>query len=175
MPGVDGITVCKQLKEDPWTAKIPVLIMTASDSDERRAEALLAGADDLASKPFRPKEFLLRIANKIQKAREHGEKAPVQEILKCGNLTLDLGRLEASIDGRSVQLSVIEIQLLRLLIRHKTQILRRDFLLDAVWHDKDVSDRVVDNHIVSLRKKLTDFDHEIVSVYGAGYGIKPHR
>ena len=176
MGGMDGIATSKALRETSATRDIPIIMMTATNDDDRRADALLAGVDDLVSKPFRPKEFLLRILGKLRaKAHDEGAAVCLQEVLTCGNLTLDPNRMEATIDGHHMELTVIDMKLLRFFIRNKGLILSREQIPDAVWHDRSVSDRVVDNRALSLRKKLADFDHEIVSVYGAGYGLKSRQ
>lgn len=169
MPGMDGIEVCRRLKHEQTTCAIPIILITASDDDDCRLRGLQAGADDLVSKPFRLKEITFRIQSKIQLARE--QRLPA-ELLPCGNLVLDCPNFKASIAGKSIDLTRMESALLRILIRHGGHIVGREVLLNAVWNGKDVSNRVVDNHVLTLRKKLVGFDHEIVSVYGGGYGIK---
>jgi two-component system alkaline phosphatase synthesis response regulator PhoP len=171
MPGVDGIQVCRTLKSEPATKSIPIIMITATNDDDRRAEALLAGADELTSKPFRPREFLVRINSIINGS--HGSAIQNEPVLECGNVRLDPNKLEVTVNGTRTDMTVLEIKLLALLIRNRGNILKRQQILDAVWQEKEVLDRVVDNHILSLRRKLAGFDHDLVSVYGAGYGIKP--
>jgi len=172
MPEMDGIAVCRSLRANPATQDISIIMMTATQDDDRRARALLAGADDLASKPFRPREFLVRIDNQIRRSREKTEIHSKKRIVSCGNLTLDFGKLQATVNNQLIDLTVLEFNLLRFFIKNKDQILKRDIILDAFWDEKEVSDRVVDNHILWLRKKLQGFDHELISVYGAGYGLR---
>ena len=175
LPGMDGIEVCRILKGANETRDIPIIIITATSDDDRRAEALLAGADELTSKPFRPREFMVRINALISSSKSAAGSITMEPVLECGNMRLDPNRLEVTINGTLVEMTVLEIRLLALLIRNIGMILKRQQILDAVWQERDVLDRVVDNHILSLRRKLAGFDHELVSVYGAGYGIKPTK
>ena len=176
MVGMNGIEACKAIRATPGISNIPIIMITATHDDERRAEALLAGADDLVSKPFRPKEFIARILAKL--GNSPGQAGEADYVLtprghiSCGNLEIDLDKFEATVGGEPLVLTGIEVKLLKLFVKNKDRILAREQILDAIWKDKSVSDRAIDNHILSLRKKLTTFDHEIVSVYGAGYGLK---
>jgi DNA-binding response OmpR family regulator len=172
MPGMDGTTVCRQLRANANTRQIPIIVMTAIEDDNQRAAALLAGADDLTSKPFRPKEFLIRIENQLRNSQKNQGEILESKVLFCGNLTLDLKKFEAKIDSRSVDLSVSEFSIIKLLVENKDRILNRSEIINTVWIKRNISNRVVDNQILCLRKKLLGFNCEIVSVYGMGYGLK---
>ena len=93
--------------------------------------------------------------------------------LKKGNLTLFVERLEVDAGGTRVPLSVLETRLLAYFLMHADDVLPRKLILTHVWRDVNVSDRTVDAHIVGLRRKIADFDHEIATVYGAGYALRP--
>lgn len=175
MSGMDGIATCRALRAYSSTWNIPVIVMTATNDDDHRAEALILGVADLVSKPFRPKEFMIRILNQLGKDRKTEPEVRRGGIIHCGNLQLDPDSFEASIDGVRVAITPVDFKLLKFFVRHKGIILSREQILNAVWKERDVSDRVVDNHILSLRKRLTAFNHEIVAVYGAGYGLRPRK
>lgn len=169
MPKMDGIAVCETLRGNEATRHIPIIMLTAATDLDRRVKSFSTGADDFISKPFKPQELLARIQSKIRRVEERTGK---QDVVACGNLTLDLRKIEASIEGTPLALSVLEFNLLKCFVTNKDRVMSRDRILEAVWRDSVVSDRTVDTHIVSLRKKLTGFDHEITTVYGAGYVLK---
>jgi len=168
MPGMDGVTVCEILRAKTKTRETPVIIITATDDEDRRAKSFLAGADDVVSKPIKIKEFLARIQTKLKKIELQNVK---DELLQCGNLVLDSGKLTVTIDGRLIDLSVLEFKLLGFFVRNKERVLSRDLILETMW-EKEVTVRVIDNHIMSLRKKLNGSEYGLVSIYGAGYSLK---
>ncbi|MBX3022463.1 MAG: response regulator transcription factor [Bdellovibrionales bacterium] len=169
MPEMNGIEVCKVLRQDARTRWIPLIMVTVADDDERLSEALRSGADDLVSKPFRHKELKARIALRMQAPNDRGH---VDEVLRCGNLVLNVAKFEARIDDKPVSLTVLEFKLLKYFVQNRERLLSRDKILNAIW-DREVSERVVDNHILSLRKKLQDSHYTLTSVYGGGYILKP--
>ncbi len=169
MPKLDGIAVCEALRSHEGTREIPVIMLTAVSDIDCRIKSFTLGADDFVPKPFRPKELLARVESKMRRVEERLGKS---ELLEVGNLVVDLKKLDASISGRSLHLSVLEFNLLRCLVQNKDRVMSRERILEAVWRDAAVSDRTVDTHIVSLRKKLEGFDHTLATIYGAGYVLK---
>lgn len=169
MPKLDGIAVCEALRSNEATRHIPIIMLTASSDVDHRIKSYMTGADDFLSKPFRPQELVARVVSKIRRVEERVGK---EEVIDCGNLKLDLKKLEVSIDGKVVVLSVLEFNLLKCFVQNKDRVMSRERILEAVWRDSVVSDRTVDTHIVSLRKKLNGFDHSISTIYGAGYVLK---
>ena len=169
MPKLDGIAVCESLRSHEGTREIPVIMLTAVSDIECRIKSFTLGADDFVPKPFRPKELLARVESKMRRVSERKGKS---EVLECGNLVVDLRKLEASINGKSLHLSVLEFNLLKCLVQNKDRVMSRERILEAVWRDAAVSDRTVDTHIVSLRKKIEGFDHTLATIYGAGYVLK---
>ena len=169
MPKLDGIAVCEALRSNEATKHIPVIMLTASSDSERRIQSFMTGADDFLSKPFRPQELIARILSKLRRVEERTGK---EETLECGNLKLDTRKIEVTIDGKVIVMSVLEFNLLKCFVLNRDRVMSRERILESVWRDSVVSDRTVDTHIVSLRKKLTDFDHGISTVYGAGYVLK---
>lgn len=169
MPKLDGIAVCEALRSNEATRHIPIIMLTASSDVDHRIKSYMTGADDFLSKPFRPQELVARVVSKIRRVEERVGK---EEVIDCGNLKLDLKKLEVTIDGKVIVLSVLEFNLLKCFVQNKDRVMSRERILEAVWRDSVVSDRTVDTHIVSLRKKLSGFDHSISTIYGAGYVLK---
>lgn len=169
MPKLDGIAVCEVLRSNEATRHIPIIMLTASSDVDRRIQSYMTGADDFLSKPFRPQELIARVISKIRRIEERSTQ---EEVLDCGNLKMDVRKLEVSIDNKVVVMSVLEFNLLKCFLQNKDRVMSRERILEAVWRDSIVSDRTVDTHIVSLRKKLVGFDHAISTIYGAGYVLK---
>lgn len=169
MPKLDGFGLCEQLRTNASTRDIPIIMLTVSTDVDVRTKSFLTGADDFVPKPFQPKEFVARVQSKIRRLEERQGNA---ERIECGNLVLDMKRLDALLNGRSLGLSVLEFNLLKCFVENKERVMSRERILEAVWRDAIVTDRTVDTHIVSLRKRLEGFDYTIATVYGAGYVLK---
>jgi DNA-binding response OmpR family regulator len=178
MPGMDGITVCEKLRSSEITRHIPIVILSGVADVDQRIKVFLTGADDFVTKPFRIKELAARVESKLRRVREVEEgmlqpdRSP--EKITCGNLTLDSSKIEVSINGKVVPLSVLEFNLLRFIVVNADRVISRETILQNVWKDAVVTDRTVDTHIACIRKKLKDFDHVISTIYGAGYILKPN-
>lgn len=175
MPRLDGIAVCSLLRTDEVTKHIPIIMLTGSNDIDRRVQSFMTGADDFLSKPFHPQDLIARVHSKIRRIEERsllGNGSNGNGICECGNLKLDVNKLEVRIDGQVITLSVLEFNLLKCFVENKDHVLSRERILELVWRDSIVSDRTVDTHIVSLRKKLNGFDHSISTIYGAGYVLK---
>lgn len=168
MPGKNGIWACEQLRSSQRTRHIPIIVLSSGRDIDQKLAAYSVGADDYLEKPFTFAELRAKIDAKIRRIEE---KIP-REIAR-GNLTLFMARMEVEVDGRRVSLSVLENRLLAYFLTNPDEVLPRQQILMNVWKNVNVSDRTVDAHIVSLRRKITGFDHEIVTVYGAGYSLRP--
>ena len=168
---MSGIDVCNRLRSDSLTQHIPVLVFSRYGEVKNKVGAFSAGADDFVEKPVVQEEMVARVRAKLRRARETGR----GEILRCGNLVLDPQRQEATIGGKPVAFSQIEFRLLSLFIVNKDKILDRKVILDSIWGGVSVNERTIDAHLVSVRKKLAGFDHELRSVYGSGFILKPKR
>jgi DNA-binding response OmpR family regulator len=169
MPKMDGIAVCESLRSHQATRHIPIIMLTAASDVDHRVKSYMTGADDFLAKPFRPKELVARVLSKIRRIEERTEK---DESLECGNLVLDVKSMEARVEGKPIELSVLEFNLLKCFVQNKDRVMSRERILETVWRNSVVSDRTVDTHIVSLRKKLAGFDHVLGTIYGAGYILK---
>lgn len=169
LPKIDGLTLCDQLRTNELTKHIPIIMLTASNESDTRIKAFTSGADDYISKPYKPKELIARVLSKVRRLNEQKKTG---DTLICGNLTLNLSKLEATVDTKVIDLSLLEFNLLKYLVENKDRVLSREKILQTVWKDAVVSDRTVDTHMVSLRKRLNGFDHTLSTVYGAGYILK---
>ena len=175
LPKLDGFEVCRILRQEMNT---PILILTARDDEIDRVIGLELGADDYMSKPFSMREFLARVKAQLRRMRlmreerESGDILP-REIIKYGNLTLDLTRREVLLEERALSLKPKEFDLLLFLARHRGQVLTRELILERVWGwDFSGGSRTVDVHVRWLREKIEQDPAQpvrIVTVRGAGY------
>lgn len=169
LPEIGGLEVCKLLKKTPELASIPIIMLTAKTQETDKVVGLEVGADDYVTKPFSPRELLARIKAVLRRSREKDSTA---EVLKTGELAVDLSRIQVTLKGRLVQLTSKEFELLVTLIKARGRVLSRSYLLDAIWgyeNALDIQTRTVDVHIRSLRKKLKSAGGLIVTVKNYGY------
>jgi len=175
LPKLDGFEVCRILRQEMNT---PILILTARDDEIDRVIGLELGADDYMSKPFSMREFLARVKAQLRRVRlirEEMDSTDIlpREIIKFGNLTLDLTRREVLLDEKALMLKPKEFDLLLFLARHRGQVLTRELILERVWGwDFSGGSRTVDVHVRWLREKIEQSPAEpvrIVTVRGAGY------
>lgn len=169
MPGKSGIDVCKELRTDPATRSISIIMLTALNEPDQRTQAFIAGADDFVSKPFNPDELLARVEAKIRRSEEI--KPQVVSTLQFGDLSLDFIEQKAEIAGQPIEVGQIELKILKCLIHHEGQLVGRDVLHQFVWGDESPSDRALDPHITTLRKKLSSSRGILKTVYGKGYSL----
>jgi DNA-binding response OmpR family regulator len=169
MPKMNGVDACGLLRSHEATRHIPIIVLTGSSDFEMQLKAFDLGADDLMQKPFRPRELIARMSTKLKRIDE-GKRQPT--VLTRGNLDMDLDRLECRVSGNLVVLSVLEFNLLRYFVENFDRVLSRERILQAVWRDAVVTDRTVDTHMTSLRKKLQNSSLTFVTLYGAGYILK---
>jgi len=169
LPGMDGLEVCKELKKESKTALTPIIMLTAKAQESDKVVGLELGADDYVTKPFSPRELIARIKAVLRRAKEK-EKFP--ELLKLGDLVIDLAKIAVSVKDKPVELTAKEFELLKTLIKAKGRVLSRDYLLDTIWgfdHAVEIQTRTVDVHIRTLRKKLKSEAKRIVTVKNYGY------
>lgn len=171
LPGLDGLEVCKQLRRDPATARIPIFVLSPRDNQTERLLALELGADGFMQLPFDPRELALRVRNMIDRTRPASE-PPAQ--LHIGELVVDLPAHEASVAGRQLRLSPTEFKLLTTLLEHRGHVQTREELLRRVWTNASLAtDRTVDTHIRRLRAKLGKLRPWIRTARSAGYCLNP--
>jgi len=166
LPGKDGYEVCRELRRGG--SKTPIIMLTAKTQEEEKVLGLESGADDYVTKPFSPRELRARVKAALRRTAEDDLPS-----YRFGDAEVDFGRCELRRAGKPVEITALEFKLLAAFIRNSGKVLSRDHLLDLVWgHGTFVSDRVVDNHVVTLRKKVEPEPSEplyIVSVRGLGY------
>jgi DNA-binding response OmpR family regulator len=169
MPQMSGLEVCKLLKADPITQAIPIIMLTAKGEEIDRIVGLELGADDYVTKPFSPRELILRIKAVLRRGR------PVSEApkLNVGAITVDPERHHVSIAGKSVRLTAVEFKLLAMLMRRPGRVHGRDRLLTDVWgYESSIDTRTVDTHVRRLRDKLGKAAHLVETIRGFGYRLK---
>src|SRR5213596_1325557 len=167
LPKMSGLEVCRILKSDTATAQMPILMLTAKAEEIDRIVGLEFGADDYVTKPFSPREIVLRIRAIFRR----GKKA--DESLTAGPISIDPARHEVRVNGRQVHLTSLECKLLRTLMQRRGRVQERDRLLNDVWGYESVIDtRTVDTHVRRLRKKLGKAADVIESVRGFGYRLR---
>lgn len=169
LPGMDGLEVCKELKKETKTALIPIIMLTAKAQESDKVVGLELGADDYVTKPFSPRELIARIKAVLRRAKEK-DKFP--EVLRIGDLAIDLFKIAVSVKDKLIELTSKEFELLKTLMKAKGRVLSRDYLLDTIWgfdHAIEIQTRTVDVHIRTLRKKLKSEAKRIVTVKNYGY------
>lgn len=167
LPEVDGLEVNKMLRADSSTAHIPVLMLTAKAGEVDRILGLELGAKDYVTKPFSPRELILRVRNIL---RQGEAKGPEQKVYRFGELTIDLERHMVTVAGKSIELTATEFRLLALLAQRRGRVQSREQLLQDVWHyDSIIDTRTVDTHMRRLREKLGRASKYLDTVRGVGY------
>jgi two-component system alkaline phosphatase synthesis response regulator PhoP len=171
LPGTDGLEVCKLLKAEPRTAGIPIIMLTAKGEEADVVTGLELGADDYVTKPFSPRLLVARVRAVLRRAA-----APAPEdssLVKVSELVIDPGRHEVLVRGKPVELTYTEFRILHLLARRPGWVFTRYQIVDGVrGADAIVTDRSVDVHIVSLRRKLGVLSDYVETVRGVGYRLK---
>jgi DNA-binding response OmpR family regulator len=168
LPGKDGFDVCRELRRAG--ARTPIILLTARSHDAEKVMGLDLGADDYLTKPFNPHELRARIRAVLRRA---SKRESLANVVRFGDTEVDLDRAEIRRGGEAVELSATEFKLLSTFIKGRGRLFTRDQLLDAVWGPGVVmNDRVVDNHIVSLRRKIEPVPSEprfLKNIRGLGY------
>jgi DNA-binding response OmpR family regulator len=168
LPGIDGLSICQQLRADPKTRSIPLMILSAKEEESDIVIGLSLGADDYLAKPFSPREMLARVKALLRRANT--SRSVSDDYIQVGPLAIDFSRFEAKLSGQPLKLTATEFKLLAELAGHPGRALTREHLLNrAVGDAVVVVDRNIDVHIRSVRKKLGDQAAMIETVRGLGY------
>lgn len=171
LPGIDGMEVCRRLKQDPDTKEIPVIIISAKGDESDIVAGLELGADDYLAKPFSPKILLARIRTVLRRISQ-----PVADegaSVHIDGMHLDPRKFTASIDGRPLGLTAGEYRLLHFLASHRGWVFTRYQIVDAIRGEGYVvTERAIDVQIAGLRKKLGDYSNYIETVRGVGYRFR---
>jgi DNA-binding response OmpR family regulator len=174
MPEMSGIEVCRALRRNPATSRIPVLMLTAKSTEEDKVVGFEVGADDYVTKPFSPRELVLRVRAVARRQPDQG--AAKAAPLKAGTIQLDRGNMIAMIGAKKLTLTSTEFRLLELLLRRAGSIQSRDALLSEVWgYQANLDTRTVDTHIRRLRDKMGKAGALVETVRGSGYRLNNNR
>jgi phosphate regulon transcriptional regulator PhoB len=172
LPGMSGLEVCRRLRGDPATGRVPILMLTAKTAEVDRVLGLEMGADDYVTKPFSPRELVARVRALLRRAYGAQPEQP-HDLYEKGRLRIDFDTYEITLDGEALDLSLREFELLRFFVRAPNRVFDRLQILDLVWgQDTYVEPRTVDVHIRRLRQRIERDDANpelIVTVRGVGY------
>jgi DNA-binding response OmpR family regulator len=167
LPEVDGLEVCKILRRDNTTANIPILMLTARAAEMDRVLGLELGADDYVTKPFSPRELILRIKKLLARVKAADEAIAH---LRFGELDIDGPRHHVAVEGKEIVLTATEFKLLELLARRRGRVQTRERLLQDVWgYENPIDSRTVDTHMRRLREKLGEASRFLETIRGVGY------
>jgi len=170
LPDLDGLEVCKILKGEPDTARIPIIMLTARAEEADLVLGLELGADDYITKPFSPRVLLARVKAVL---RRKAEKTGSENLIRIHNIAIEPGKRKVLVDRSEVELTFTEFQILHLLAQKPGWVFSREQIIDAVKGEQyAVTDRSVDVQIVGLRKKLGKAGKYIETVRSAGYRMK---
>ncbi len=175
LPEVDGLIVCRLLKNDPRTKNIPIVMLTAKTEEQDRVTGLELGADDYITKPFSPREVVLRI-NAVLRRLRASEQDDEENQIETHGVTIDLARHQVLTEDGAIDLTATEFKLITLFARSPGRVFSRNILMDAIWGQEYYGiDRTVDTHVSRLRRKLGDLGKHIETVYGVGYRLKEEK
>lgn len=170
LPEVDGLEVCKILRRDPATAGIPILMLTSKAAEMDRVLGLELGADDYVTKPYSPREVVLRIRKLLQ---HRGRAGDTGEHLRAGIVEIDVPRHLVTVDHQPVALTVTEFNLLEILVRRRGRVQTRERLLQDVWgYETAIDTRTVDTHMRRLREKISAAADCLETIRSVGYRFK---
>lgn len=176
MPGTDGLTVCKQLREK---SSVPIIILTAKDSEYDYVHGITIGSDDYLTKPFRPTALLMRVRSLLRRMdmnekSDHTSKASEEDI-SIGDLTFSSSRNEILCSGKPIKLTRTELKMLSYMMKNPDKAYSRDELLEAIWgFDTKVETRVTDETLRRIRKQLSacESNVSVKTMWGFGYRIE---
>lgn len=176
LPGLSGDEILRSLRQESSTQSLPVLILTAKREQEDRIEGLELGADDYLTKPFSPRELVLRVQSILRRADQAGSEAGGR-LLRAGPLSLDVNAHQVTMDGGELNLTPTEFRLLQALLERRGRTQSRRQLLERAWDvESEVADRIqtrtVDMHVRRLRAKLGRVGDWVETIRGFGYRIK---
>ena len=170
LPDMDGIEVCRILKQGQASKDIPVIMVTAKAEEVDRIVGLELGADDYVVKPFSTRELVLRVKGILKRVKAPRDE---QKLLKYGELSIDMDAHRVTLESQEIELTLTEFKLLRELLLNKGRVRSREVLLNNVWgYTFEGYDRTVDTHVQRLRRKLKNHGRIIETVRGIGYMVK---
>jgi two-component system phosphate regulon response regulator PhoB len=170
MPGMDGLEVCRRMRSDERTRRIPVIMLTAKAAEADRIVGLEMGADDYVTKPFSPRELIARVKAVLRRSGDQQE--PV-EMIRSGELAIDSKRHEVMYGGKPIALTATEFRILQFLAGRPGRVVSREEIIDAaLGREAAIFDRTIDVHITAIRKKLGHGGLQIETVRGFGYKFR---
>ena len=171
LPGIDGLEVCRRLKNDNRTAAVPVIILSAKGEEADVVIGLELGADDYLTKPFSPRVLMARIKAVLR--RKRSESGAAEAVITHQDLRINAGRHEVLVAGAPVQLTLTEFRILYQLARRPGWVFTRNQILEAAQGDETgVTERAVDVHMVALRRKLGSSGDLVETIRGVGYRLR---
>ncbi len=176
LPGTDGFELCRHIRQTPALAATPIIFLTAKTAEADRVKGLELGGDDYITKPFSPREMVARVRTVL---RGLGKPPVPAEVLRFGELEIDISSMTVNVQGRNVLTTVREFRLLEYLARHRGRVLTRDQLLDAVWKETPfVTPRSIDVYVRRLREKIEPDPQRpryLKTLRGIGYRFESPR
>jgi two-component system alkaline phosphatase synthesis response regulator PhoP len=170
MPGMDGLEVCRRMRGDERTRRIPVIMLTAKAAEADRIVGLELGADDYVTKPFSPRELVARVKAVLRRTADQQEPA---EMIRHGELAIDSKRHEVTYAGQPIALTATEFRILQFLAGRPGRVVSREEIIDAaLGREAAIFDRTIDVHITAIRKKLGNGGVQIETVRGFGYKFR---
>lgn len=169
MGEISGFKMASMLRKNQKTANIPIIFLTAKDTENDMLTGFNLGADDYISKPFSIRQVIARVKAVLRRTAESNERK-TSDVLTYGTLELDTKRIKASIDGQEIPLTKKEFEILKLLLENRGNVFSREEILSRIWKDEAyVLDRTIDVNITRLRKKISPYGKNIVTRLGFGY------
>jgi len=169
LPGIDGLDVCRALRQQQETANIPIVMLTAKSQETDKIVGLELGADDYMTKPFSPRELIARIKAVLRRFKRASQK----KLVKIGSIIIDKLKHKVTVSGRKILLTPTEFKLLEFMAESPGMVLSREQLLSGVFgYDSESYDRTIDAHMKSLRKKLGKARDYIETIRGIGYRLE---
>ena len=173
LPTTPGHQVLQELRSQPESASVPVILLTARREEQDRIEGLTLGADDYIPKPFSPQELVLRVGAVLRRVRQYPPDQRGGKLLRIGPFKVDVGAARAEVDGTELDLTPTEFRLLQLLIERRGRVQGRRQLLESVWGiTANITTRTVDMHVQRLRMKLGGAAEWVETVRGFGYRFR---
>ena len=170
MPEMDGIELCKRMRESETMRDVQVLFISARRELSSVLSAFEVGADDFIEKPFHLEELRARVAARLRR-----KTAPKSEEIVVGNITLSPRAMSVTVGKKPVEFSSLEYHLLKFFMENSDRVVKREEILAAVWQGEAISARTIDAHLVSVRRRIAKATYEIASMYGEGYIFRQKR
>jgi two-component system alkaline phosphatase synthesis response regulator PhoP len=169
LPKMDGLEVCREIRQK--NMNIPIIMLTAKGGEVDKVVGLEIGADDYITKPFSIRELLARVKAHLRREKREAKRIP--DVYSFGDVEVDFSHFKVRCKGKEVDLTSLEVEILKYFIAHRGEVVTREALLDKIWgYERFPTTRTIDNHILKLRKKIEEdpaHPKHIFSVYGAGY------